>query len=201
MIRPRLRTWGQSITEAMPCASQSVMLGSVRCWFANNSDVLTCLIKVVTAIKLRKVMGFLPFVMNNYSWGDPLGKNPVSHPTFHPRVFFFWLCWNFIAARTFPLAAGSGGCSPVAVLRLRSTGSGCSDFSSCGSWTQSCSSPALEPRLSSCGSRAQLLRGIWRLPRPGIEPVSPALAGGFFPTEPPRKPPSTSFNVCCFSLS
>ena len=73
----------------MPYASQSVMLGSVRCWFANNSDVLTCLIKVVTAIKLRKVMGFLPFVMNNYSWGDPLGKNPVSHPTFHPRVFFF----------------------------------------------------------------------------------------------------------------
>ena len=26
------------------------------------------------------------------------------------------------------------------------------------------------------------------LPDPGIEPVSPALAGGFFPTEPPGKP-------------
>ena len=32
-------------------------------------------------------------------------------------------------------------------------------------------------RLSSCGSRAQLLRGMWDLPRPGLEPVSPALAG------------------------
>ena len=32
-------------------------------------------------------------------------------------------------------------------------------------------------RLSSCGSRAQLLRGMWYLPRPGLEPVSPALAG------------------------
>ena len=32
-------------------------------------------------------------------------------------------------------------------------------------------------RLSSCGSRAQLLRGVWDLPRPGLEPVSPALAG------------------------
>ena len=28
-------------------------------------------------------------------------------------------------------------------------------------------------RLSSCGSRAQPLRGMWDLPRPGPEPVSP----------------------------
>ena len=35
-------------------------------------------------------------------------------------------------------------------------------------------------RLSNCGSRAQLLRGMWDLPGPGIKPVSPALAGGFF---------------------
>ena len=28
-------------------------------------------------------------------------------------------------------------------------------------------------RLSSCGSRAQLLRGMWDLPKPGLEPVSP----------------------------
>ena len=34
-------------------------------------------------------------------------------------------------------------------------------------------------RLSSCGSQAQLLRGMWDLPRPGLEPVSPALAGRF----------------------
>ena len=27
------------------------------------------------------------------------------------------------------------------------------------------------------------------LPGPGIKPESPALAGGFFPTEPPGKPP------------
>ena len=34
-------------------------------------------------------------------------------------------------------------------------------------------------RLSNCGSRAQLLRGMWDIPGPGLEPVSPALAGGF----------------------
>ena len=43
-------------------------------------------------------------------------------------------------------------------------------------------------RLSSCGSRAQLLRGLWDLPRPGLEPVSPALAGRFSTTAPPEKP-------------
>ena len=43
-------------------------------------------------------------------------------------------------------------------------------------------------RLSSCGSWAQLLRGMWDLPRPGLEPVSPALAGGFSTTAPPGKP-------------
>ena len=45
-----------------------------------------------------------------------------------------------------------------------------------------------ERRLSSCGSRAQLLRGMWDLPRPGLEPVSPALAGRFLTTAPPGKP-------------
>ena len=30
-------------------------------------------------------------------------------------------------------------------------------------------------RLSSCGSRAQLLRGMWDLPRPGLELMSPCI--------------------------
>ena len=42
-------------------------------------------------------------------------------------------------------------------------------------------------RLSCCGSRAQLLRGMWDLPRPGLEPVYPAMAGGFLTTAPPGK--------------
>ena len=32
-------------------------------------------------------------------------------------------------------------------------------------WLSSCSSRALERRLGSCGTRAQLLHGIWDLPR------------------------------------
>ena len=43
-------------------------------------------------------------------------------------------------------------------------------------------------RLSNCGSRAQLLRSMWDLPRPGLEPASPALAGRLSTTAPPGKP-------------
>ena len=34
---------------------------------------------------------------------------------------------------------------------------------------------------------------MWDLPRPGLEPVSPALAGGFLTTAPPGKPPLFDF--------
>ena len=43
-------------------------------------------------------------------------------------------------------------------------------------------------RLSNCVSRAQSLRSMWDLPRPGLEPVFPASAGGFSTTAPPGKP-------------
>ena len=69
--------------------------------------------------------------------------------------------------------------------------------SHCGAWAlgaqasvvvarglSSCDTRALERRLSSCGSQVQLLRNMWDLPGPGLEPVSPALAGGFLTTVP-----------------
>ena len=59
-------------------------------------------------------------------------------------------------------------------------------------------------RLSSCGSRAQLLHGMWDLPRPGPEPVSPALAGRLSTTAPPGKPSFSAFLksqiICLFVL-
>ena len=72
-------------------------------------------------------------------------------------------------------------------------------FSSCGKWgplfitvrgsLTITASLVVEHRLQTrCGSRAQLLRVMWDLPRPGLEPVSPALAGGFSTTVPPGKP-------------
>ena len=85
-------------------------------------------------------------------------------------------------------------------LQCGARASHCSGFSCCGAWTlgarasvvvahglSSCGSRALELRLSSCGSRAWLLCGMWDLPRPGLKPVSPVLAGGFLTTAPPGK--------------
>ena len=48
-------------------------------------------------------------------------------------------------------------------------------------------------RLSNCGSWAQSLHGMWDPPRPGLEPVSPALAGRLPTTAPPGKPPEMVF--------
>ena len=64
------------------------------------------------------------------------------------------------------------------LILLQSTGSKREGFSSCGS-------RALEHRLSSCGTQAQLLCGMWDLPGPGLELLSPALAGGLLTTAPP----------------
>ena len=80
---------------------------------------------------------------------------------------YFWLCWVFVSVRGLSLVAASGGHSsprcagpspsrppaPVAEHML-----------------QTC-------RLSTCGSRVQPLCGMWDLPRPGLEPASPASAG------------------------
>ncbi|XP_067586500.1 ubiquitin thioesterase otulin isoform X2 [Pseudorca crassidens] len=48
-------------------------------------------------------------------------------------------------------------------------------------------------RLSGHGSRAQPLCGMWDLPGPGHEPVSPASAGGLSTTAPPGKPKTPTF--------
>ena len=51
----------------------------------------------------------------------------------------------------------------------------------------SCDSQALELGLNSCGLQALVSHGMWNLHGPGIEPMSPALAGGFLSTVPPGK--------------
>ena len=61
-------------------------------------------------------------------------------------------------------------------------------FSSCSHGLSSCGAQGLGHKLSTCGIRAQLLCGMWDLSRPGIKPVFPASAGGFFTTVPPGKP-------------
>ena len=56
-----------------------------------------------------------------------------------------------------------------------------------GTWASEVVARVLEPGLSSCGPWALFFLGMWDLPGLGIKPVSPALPGRFFPTEPPGK--------------
>ena len=51
--------------------------------------------------------------------------------------------------------------------------------------------PGLQSAGSAADMQAYLLLGTWNLPRPGIEPVSPALTGGFFTIGLPAKCPMT----------
>ena len=89
---------------------------------------------------------------------------------------YVWLCWVFVSVRGLSLVVASGGHSSSRCAGL------------------SLSQPLVAEhrlqtrRLSNCGSRAELLRGMWDLPRPGLEPVSPALAGRLSTTAPPGKP-------------
>ena len=70
-------------------------------------------------------------------------------------VFYFWLCWVFVAVCGLPLVAATRGysllwCAGFSLswlLLLQSTGSRSAGFSSCGTW-------ALECKLSNCGARA-----------------------------------------------
>ena len=104
------------------------------------------------------------------------------------KLIYFWLCWVFVSVRGLSLVAASRGHSS----------SRCAD--------RSLSRPLIAEhrlqtrRLSSCGSQAQLLRGMWDLPRPGLEPASPALVGRLSTTAPPGKPlewllPSATYQI------
>ena len=117
------------------------------------------------------------------------GLEPVS-PALASGFFFFFLIYLYIygcvgssfLCEGFPSSRGKWGplfiavrgpltiaASPVAEHRLQTH------------------------RLSNCGSRAPLLRGMWDPPRRGLEPVSPALAGRLSTTAPPGKPKCKTF--------
>ena len=63
----------------------------------------------------------------------------------------------------------------------------------------SCASRALEHRINSCGTQASLLQGMWNLPRPGIKPMSPTVAGEFLTTK-QQGSPGTFFKEKASSL-
>ena len=146
----------------------------------------------------------------NFLIADPKkGKDTFVSPNsqFFKKILFIYrlifgcigsslLCMGFLqlwrAGATLRCGARASPCGGFSCCRAQALGAQASvvavrRLSSCGS-------RALERRLSICGTWAQLLHGMWDLPGPGIEPVSPALAGGFLTTVPPGKSPNSQFS-------
>ena len=81
---------------------------------------------------------------------------------------YLWLCWLGL----FLCSRGFFSCSKRGLLsHCRAQASHCGGFSCCWVWVLGCIS------FRSCGTWAYLPRSMWDLLGPGIEPVSPALAG------------------------
>ena len=91
------------------------------------------------------------------------------------------MCWVFSVARAFSLVTASWGYSLVVACGLLTV------MASLVAAHIVVTSWVVEHRFSNGGTRAQLLHYMWDLPQPGIKPVSSALAGGFFTSEPPKK--------------
>ena len=140
-----------------------------------------------------------------YPFPLPSFSESLWKETFHQKSVFlkknyllnsfiyFWLNWFFIPEHGLSLVAVSRGYSSMTCTNfslqwlllaeashcrgfsLQSMGSGYTAFSSCSLWAPDCG-------LRSCGSWAMLPLGMWDLPRPGTEPVSPVMTGGFLTT-------------------
>ena len=111
----------------------------------------------------------------------------------HPFFVFLIFISDCVGS---PLLHGLFSSCSVQVCHWGAQALGCLGFSNCSTGAQSCSSQALEHRLNSCGSWTQLLCDMQGLPRSGIEPVSPTLAGRFYITKPPGSACVHRFELC-----
>ena len=130
--------------------------------------------------------------------------SPSLSPLVTPKFFFFFLFIKFIYLFNLFIF----GCVGSSLLCVRA-------FSSCSEWGPLFIAVrgllfvvaflVAEHGVQTCGLQQLWLTGsvvVARglscsaaLPRPGLEPVSPALAGGFLTTAPPGQPPVFVFYV------
>ena len=105
-------------------------------------------------------------------------------------IIYYWLCWVFLTVWALFLSWLAGGHAPAPVslpfMERRLPGTGAPAVTTRG--LTSCGSRAPERWLSSRGAQAQPSHRMWDPPRPGTEPVSPALTDGHLTTEPRGKP-------------
>ena len=124
------------------------------------------------------------------------------HSSFHFFLFFKISIHLFLAALGLQCCVQVfSSCSKQELISsCRAQTSHWGGFSCCRAWNlgtwasavamyglSSYSLQALEHRFSSCVAWALLFCSMWDLPRPGIKPMCPALAGRFLTTRPPGK--------------
>ena len=117
--------------------------------------------------------------------------NPCFFKKFK-KNFWLGLCCFVV----FSLVSVSSGFALVAVHRPLIVVASLVEREPQGAWASvavahglsSCSSSGSRARLSTCGTRTQLLQSVWDPPRSGIQPTSSALAGRLSTTVPPEKP-------------
>ena len=99
--------------------------------------------------------------------------------TFALIIYFsyFWPGWVFVPAWLFSACSKQGLPSSWDVWAPL-----------CSSFSWEAQAPGGCTCFSSSGAQAELLLSPWALPRPGVKPMSSALAGGFFTTEALGKP-------------
>ena len=103
-------------------------------------------------------------------------------------MFYFWMCWVFTATYGLSLVVVRGGCSLVSTVHAILI-----------AWLPLLQSAGPRARgHSSGGAQAQLPHGVWNLPGPETEPVSPALTGELFSTGPPGKSSNHLFDSSFF---
>ena len=108
--------------------------------------------------------------------------------SYHGYIFHFYFFYYYYFSNLFLTAL-----VPAPGLSLVAAGGGWGCTLLCGVLASNCSGfscrrgQALEFGLGSCDTWAQLLQVMWDLPRPGIEPVSPALVRGFLTAGSPGK--------------
>ena len=130
---------------------------------------------------VRMVVGVCRWVQG----GDPRGS-------FLKRFIYLLLLTYGCAGSSF-LCAGLLQLQKAGATLVGVRASHCRGFSCCRAWTLGTwALVAGACGLSSCGAWTQLSHYMWDLPKPGIEPMSPALTGGFWTTEPPEKSPEAS---------
>ena len=114
--------------------------------------------------------------------------NVLNHQVY--RKQFFWLHWVFIAVCELSLVAASRGYSLAVVHRLLTVMPSLVAEQFPGAWLS-----AVVVHQLSCSK----VHGIL-VPAPGIEPLSPALAGGFLTIGPPGKSPESWLASSCHGL-